>query len=111
MPSWIRGAPAHQASCHSTRPRCLVNGRLSAAIVLPFACVAIWAARPRPLSSASRAKNPQAVDLATVKSTPIYLADFELHVIPRRQPSSGTRSAPTEEEIAAEKAKFIVEHL
>ena len=88
-----------------------MNGRLSAAIVLPFACVAIWAARPRPLSSASRATNPQAVDLATVKSTPIYLADFELHVIPRRQPSSGTRSAPTEEEIAAEKAKFIVEHL
>lgn len=101
----------HPGPHHPARPRCFVKGRLSAAILLAFACVAIWAARSHPLSSAARAENPQSVDLATVKSTPIYLADFELHVVPPRQPSSGTRTAPTQEKIAADKAKFIVEHL
>lgn len=98
----VRGAPARPGL------RCFVNARLSAVILL--ATAAMWPAS-RPRSAADRAESPQAADLATVKSTPIYLTDFELHVAPRQQPPSGTREAPAQEENPAAKANFIVGHL
>ena len=55
----------------------------------------------------------QTIDVAKVKATPIYLADFELHAVPPR-PSSRRSTGPpsaSDPETAAIKAKVIVDFL